>query len=75
MPGPDRETPLIADALRSLRVESDVAVSRDARDWGKTSLILLRTPWDYAHHLDEFLAWTALAAKLSRLKNSADVVR
>jgi hypothetical protein len=75
MPGPDRETPLIADALRSLGVESEVAVWRDPRDWRQSSLILLRTPWDYAHHLDEFLDWTALAAKVSRLKNTADVVR
>jgi hypothetical protein len=68
------ETPLIAEALRSLGVESEVAVWRDSREWRKSALIVLRTPWDYADHLDEFLAWTTLAAKVSLLKNTADVV-
>jgi hypothetical protein len=74
MPGPDTETPLLAEALRCLGVESEVAVWRDSRDWSKSALIMLRTPWDYADHLDEFLAWTRLAATVSRLKNAADVV-
>jgi hypothetical protein len=55
MPGPDTETPLIAEALRSLGVESEVAVWRDSRDWRNSGLIMLRTPWDYPDHLDEFL--------------------
>ena len=74
MPGPDTETPLVTEALRSIRVESEVAVWRDTRDWRESALIMLRTPWDYADHLDEFLAWVRLAAKASQLKNSADVV-
>jgi len=74
MPGTDTETPLVAEALRSLGVESEVAVWRDPRDWRKSALIMLRTPWDYADHLEEFLTWTTLAAKVSRLKNTADVV-
>ena len=47
MPGTDTETPLVKEALRSIGVESEVAAWRDSRDWRQSSLIVLRTPWDY----------------------------
>jgi hypothetical protein len=75
MPGPDLETPLLAEALRREGVAAEIAVWREPRDWGRASLVLLRTPWDYPGHLQEFLAWTSRVAAVTRLRNGPDVVR
>jgi hypothetical protein len=75
MPGPDLETPLLAEALRREGVAAEIAVWREPRDWGRASLVLLRTPWDYPGHLQEFLAWTSQVAAVTRLRNGPDVVR
>jgi hypothetical protein len=75
MPGPDLETPLLAEALRRERVAPEIAVWREPRDWSRASLVLLRTPWDYPGHLQEFLAWTSQVAAVTRLRNGPDVVR
>ena len=36
---------------------------------------MLRSPWDYLHRRDEFLAWAARAAATTRLWNPLDLVR
>ncbi len=36
---------------------------------------VLRSPWDYADRLDEFLAWCERSARQTRLLNPIDVVR
>ncbi len=74
MPVTDTETPLLAAALRSMGVESEVAAWRDPRDWRESSLIVLRTPWDYVAHIGEFRDWVKLAGGVSRLINNADVI-
>jgi glutathione synthase/RimK-type ligase-like ATP-grasp enzyme len=75
MPGPDLETPLLAEALRREGVAAEIAVWREPRDWGRASLVLLRTPWDYPGHLQEFLVWISQVAAVTRLRNGPDVVR
>jgi len=75
MPGPDLETPLLAEALRREGVAAEVAVWREPMDWGRAALVLLRTPWDYPDHLQEFLDWASRVAALTRLRNGPDVVR
>jgi glutathione synthase/RimK-type ligase-like ATP-grasp enzyme len=75
MPGPDLETPHLAEALRREGVAAEIVVWREPRNWGCASLVLLRTPWDYPGHLQEFLAWTSQVAAVTRLRNGADVVR
>jgi hypothetical protein len=75
MPVADLETPLLTEALRAEGVAAEIAVWREPRDWGRASLVLLRTPWDYPDHLQEFLAWTAQVAAVTRLRNGAEVVR
>jgi glutathione synthase/RimK-type ligase-like ATP-grasp enzyme len=75
MPLADLETPLLTEALRAEGVAAEIAVWRDPMDWGRASLVLLRTPWDYPDHLQEFLAWTSQVAAVTRLRNGPDVVR
>jgi len=43
--------------------------------WDKTDLTLLRSPWDYYHRFDEFLAWLARIEKRTTVLNPPEVVR
>jgi glutathione synthase/RimK-type ligase-like ATP-grasp enzyme len=75
MPVADLETPLLTEALRAEGIVAEIAVWREPRDWGRASLVVLRTPWDYPDHLAEFLAWTSQVAAVTRLRNGPDIVR
>lgn len=44
-------------------------------DWAAFDVALLRTPWDYHHHRDRFLAWVEAAATVTRVVNPPAVVR
>jgi len=74
MPGVDSETPFLAQALRSLGVVPEIVTWRDAHDWRRSSVVVLRTPWDYASHVTQYRAWIRLVDGESRLRNPADVV-
>jgi len=74
LPVTDTETPLLSSALRSLGVESEVAAWRNPRDWRQSPLIVLRTPWDYVAHVEEFRVWVTMVGGVSRLMNTPDVV-
>lgn len=43
--------------------------------WSRYDAVLLRSTWDYMHHLPAFLAWCDRVEAASRLWNSPDVVR
>ena len=75
MEAPDTETSLVSEALASLGIASETIAWREKRDWGVMPLILLRTPWDYVDNFHDFLAWTTYVASVTRLRNTADVVR
>ena len=44
-------------------------------DWTRFDLALLRSTWDYTDRPAEFLAWADRVARLTRLTNSAAIVR
>lgn len=44
-------------------------------DWSQVDLTLLRSPWDYYHRYDEFLAWLTRIESRTRIINSPDIVR
>lgn len=46
-----------------------------AADWGRFDAALLRSAWDYAERLPEFLAWVERTAAVTRLFNPPAVVR
>ena len=75
MPGPDLETPMLIEALHREGIAAEIGVWREPRDWSRASLVLLRTPWDYPSHLQEFLAWVSQVAAVTRLRNGPHVVR
>jgi len=44
-------------------------------DWSRFDVAVLRSAWDYAERLPEFLAWAERAARATRLVNPLPVVR
>lgn len=69
MAKPDPESHLLLAALTELGVEAEMVSWRDHRDWSRYPLVVLRTPWDYFRHLDEFLAWAASVDAGTQLVN------
>ena len=44
-------------------------------DWSQFDVAVLRSTWDYAERIDEFLAWIAHCAVVTRLENPPEIVR
>ena len=73
---PDLDTPLLADLLTRAGHRVDVADWRDESvDWSTASVTMLRSPWDYVDHLDEFVAWAERVNDVSALWNPLELVR
>ncbi|MEU8760176.1 hypothetical protein [Streptomyces sp. NPDC048659] len=72
----DTDLPLILESLRAEGAAA-TAVAWDARDveWGGFDLAVIRSTWDYAERVGEFVAWAERAGGLTRLWNPASVVR
>lgn len=67
--------PLVA-ALREAGADVAIVDWDDAAvDWARFDTALLRSTWDYADRLAEFLAWAARVAGHTRLLNPLDVLR
>jgi glutathione synthase/RimK-type ligase-like ATP-grasp enzyme len=70
LPVPDGDTPLLAAALTHRGLTLDVVDWHDETvDWSNAALTIVRSPWDYVDHLDEFLAWAAHVDAVSTLWN------
>lgn len=69
------DRPLLA-AFRELGVEVRLVVWDDSCiDWSRFDACLIRTTWDYAERLDEYVAWADRVTAATRLFNSAQIVR
>jgi len=72
----DEDMPLLADALTEEGLEVETPAWDDADvDWGRYGLAVLRSTWDYADRIGDFLSWTVRCACLTRLENPPAVVR
>jgi hypothetical protein len=72
----DSDTPLIAEELRARGVHARaVAWDDPGQDWAASDLVVIRSTWDYAPRIEEFLAWTHKVARVSVLRNPPDVIR
>src|SRR6478672_4690248 len=71
----DRDTPVVATALRSAGASVDVADWRDAGvDWSSGRLTVLRSPWDYVDAVDDFVSWTRETGAVTQLWNPPALV-
>lgn len=69
----DPDLPIAAGALREAGFVVDLVRWDDAAaDWAPYDLAVVRSCWDYAWRLDEFLAW---AGSVPRLRNPVEVLR
>ncbi|MFD3722978.1 RimK family alpha-L-glutamate ligase [Streptomyces sp. NPDC058674] len=71
----DADLPLIVEALRADGLAAE-AVAWDAGHtaWDRFDLAVIRSTWDYARRLGEFLAWADATAGATRLWNPASLV-
>jgi len=71
----DPDMPPLVEALQSHGVEVATPSWDDASiDWARYDLALLRSTWDYAERIDEFLEWARRCASVTTLLNPPDVV-
>ena len=71
--GIDPDLPIASAALREAGLAVDVVRWDDAAvDWTGYDLAVVRSCWDYAWRLEEFLGW---AETVPRLRNRAEVLR
>jgi O-ureido-D-serine cyclo-ligase len=74
--GTDPDMPLLLAALRDAGAEAhEVDWDDDGVDWSRYDLALLRSTWDYAQRVQEFLDWAARVAERTRLVNPLAAVR
>lgn len=74
--GSDDDEPLALAALAATGVHVDVVDWDDAgADWAGYERVVLRSAWDYAERLGEFLAWVDAVAAVTDLRNPAPMVR
>jgi O-ureido-D-serine cyclo-ligase len=72
----DEDLPPLLAALAEAGVDAEAQDWDDPGvDWGAYSLALLRSTWDYAERLTEFLGWADRAAAATTLLNPPAVVR
>jgi len=75
-PVPDTETPRVLEALRARDLDAEIVDWRDASvDWAAARVTIVRSPWNYVAHLDEFVGWVDRVDAVSALWNPAAVVK
>ena len=75
MAKPDPESHLLIHELGLLGITSELISWRASLDWSLFDLVVIRTPWDYFLHLEEFLSWVDDVEKVTRVLNSNRILR
>lgn len=76
LPQPDPDEGLFVAAVRARGHQIEVVAWDDgAIDWASFDLAVLRSTWNYVHHLDAFRSWLARASTLTRLENPPAAVQ
>lgn len=75
LPEPDVDERLLVSALQTAGIDARMTPWRD--DIGSIDAIptIIRSTWDYIHHVDDFLIWARTAAERAPLWNPADIVQ
>ncbi|MEY8654618.1 ATP-grasp domain-containing protein [Brachybacterium paraconglomeratum] len=73
---PDRDCAPLVAALRDRGVEADSLDWHDPSvDWASWDLAVLRSPWDYAQHAEEFAQWLDHAGTQTHVLNEPELIR
>ena len=62
LPEPDPDENLLLDALAERGVAAHMVAWDDTSESWEPGATLIRSTWDYVHHLDPFLRWIDRAA-------------
>jgi len=74
--GLDEDEPPLRMALQAAGCEADATEWDDRTiDWASFDVVLLRSAWDYAERLAEFLEWVERTAAVTRVLNPPPVIR
>ncbi|ROP44703.1 ATP-grasp domain-containing protein [Pseudokineococcus lusitanus] len=71
----DADSRALADALRARGADVRPAVWDAEVDWAAADLVVVRSTWDYVPRREEYLAWAARVAAVTRLENPPDLLR
>lgn len=74
LPEPDPDEVLLLAALASVGIEATMDDWRDGGRWQDAAPTVVRSTWDYIHHLDAFRDWVKQTAAAGPLWNPADVL-
>jgi glutathione synthase/RimK-type ligase-like ATP-grasp enzyme len=74
LPEPDPDEDLLLAALAAAGIEATMCDWRDAGRWGDAVPTVVRSTWDYIHHLDAFRGWVARTAAAGPFWNPADAM-
>lgn len=73
---PDPDDTILSAAFERAGARPVAAVwDDDAFDWSRVDACLIRSTWDYTSKRDAFVAWAEKVASVTRLYNSARIVR
>ena len=75
MAKPDSESHLLIHELGILGISSELISWRASLDWSLFDLVVIRTPWDYFLHLEEFLSWVEDVEQVTKVLNSSRILR
>lgn len=72
LPVDSNDNELLTTALAARGIDTAEPIWNDDKvDWSRFDLVVIRTTWDYTHHLADFLAWVH---SLASVANPASVV-
>lgn len=72
----DTDLAPLRSAMETLGLDVSVVSWRDsAVDWADFDLAVMRSPWDYAERLPEFLEWLDHASARARILNTPEIIR
>lgn len=74
LPEPDVDEDLLLEALRDAGVDAQMVPWQDADAWSQPIPTVIRSTWDYIHHLEAFSSWVEQAQAVAPLWNPMHVV-
>ena len=74
LPEPDPDEDLLIAALAAAGIEATMCDWRGSGHWQADGPTVVRSTWDYIHHLDGFRDWLVRASATGPLWNPADVM-
>ncbi len=75
LPEPDVDESLLLGALHEAGIDACMVPWRDDVDSVDTTPTVIRSTWDYIHHVDDFVRWAEATSARAPLWNPIDVIR